>query len=155
MALSICPPFTRETALAKVRAAEDAWNSRDPEVVARAYTENSRWRNRAEFFEGRRSIVESLRRKWSRELDYRLIKELWTFDLDRISVRFQYEWHDDSGNWFRSCGNEQWEFDDDGLMRRREASINDVPIKEVDRKFFWNSPGPRPPDHPGLSELGM
>ena len=155
MALSICPPFTRETAIAKVRAAEDAWNSRDPETVSRAYNENSRWRNRAEFFEGRRAIVEFLRRKWTRELDYRLIKELWAFNANRISVRFQYEWHDDSGNWFRSYGNEQWEFDDDRLMRRREASINDVPISDDQRRFFWKSPGPRPFDHPGLSELGM
>jgi len=155
MALSIRPPFTLETAIAKVRAAEDAWNSRDPETVSRAYSENSRWRNRAEFFEGRRATVEFLQRKWARELDYRLIKELWAFHDNRISVRFQYEWHDDSGNWFRSYGNEQWEFDDDGLMRRREASINDVPISDNQRKFFWKSPGPRPPGHPGLSELGM
>ena len=155
MAASLCPPFTRETAIAKVRAAEDAWNHRDPEVVSRAYSENSRWRNRAEFFEGRRAIVEFLRRKWARELDYRLIKELWAFTADRIAVRFQYEWHDDSGNWYRSYGNEQWEFDGDGLMRRREASINDVPISENQRKFSWTSPGPRPPSHPGLSELGM
>lgn len=155
MALSIRPPFTLETAIAKVRAAENAWNSRDPETVSRAYNENSRWRNRAEFIEGRRAIVEFLRRKWARELDYRLIKELWAFNANRISVRFQYEWHDDSGNWFRSYENEQWEFDDDGLMRRREASINDVPISDNQRKFFWKSPGPRPPDHPGLSELRM
>jgi uncharacterized protein len=155
MASPILPPFTLETALAKVRAAEDAWNSRDPVTVSRAYTEDSRWRNRAEFFEGRAAIVEFLRRKWARELDYRLIKELWTFHLNRISVRFQYEWHDDSGNWFRSHGNEQWEFDNQGLMRRREASINDVPIKEGDRRFFWKSRGPRPSDHPGLSEMGM
>jgi len=155
MASSICPPFTLETAIAKVRAAEDAWNSRDPETVSRAYSENSRWRNRAEFFEGRRAIVEFLQRKWTRELDYRLIKELWAFHANRISVRFQYEWHDDSGNWFRSYGNEQWEFDDDGLMRRREASINDVPIGDNQRKFFWKSPGPRPQDHPGLSEPAL
>ena len=155
MASSIRPPFTWQTAIAKVRGAEDAGNSHDPETVSRAYSENSRWRNRAEFFEGRRAIVEFLQRKWARELDYRLIKELWTFHANRISVRFQYEWHDDSGNWFRSHGNEQWEFDDDGLMRRREASINDVPIKESDRRFLWKSPGPRPPDHPGLSALGM
>ncbi|HJU11580.1 MAG TPA: nuclear transport factor 2 family protein [Candidatus Binataceae bacterium] len=155
MPTSIRPPFTLETAIAKVRSAEDAWNSRDPEVVSRAYSESSRWRNRAEFFEGRAAIIDFLRRKWARELDYRLIKELWAFQPNRISVRFQYEWHDDSGNWFRSYGNEQWEFDDDGLMRRREASINDVPIVERDRRFFWKSPGPRPPDHPGLSELSM
>jgi uncharacterized protein len=151
----IRPPFTAETAIGKVRTAEDAWNSRDPETVSRAYSENSKWRNRAEFFEGRRAIVEFLRRKWDRELDYRLIKELWAFQSNRISVRFQYEWHDDSGNWFRSYGNEQWEFDDDGLMRRREASINDVPIEERERRFFWTSPGPRPSDHPALSEMGM
>jgi nuclear transport factor 2 (NTF2) superfamily protein len=155
MASPIRPPFTVETAIAKVRAAEDAWNSRDPEAVSRAYSENSQWRNRAEFFTGRRAIVEFLRRKWARELDYRLIKQLWAFNANRISVRFQYEWHDDSGHWFRSYGNEQWEFDDDGLMRRREASINDVLLKEGDRRFFWPSPGPRPLDHPGLSELGM
>ena len=155
MAVSFCPPFTLETAIAKVRAAEDAWNSRDPQTVSRAYSEQSRWRNRAEFFEGRPAIVEFLKRKWARELDYRLIKELWAFHNNRISVRFQYEWHDDSGNWYRSYGNEQWEFDDDGLMRRREASINDVPIKESDRRFFWHSPGPRPAGHPGLTELGM
>ena len=155
MALSICPPFTLESAISKVRAAEDAWNGRDPETVSRAYSEHSRWRNRAEFFEGRPAIVEFLKRKWSRELDYRLINELWAFLGNRIAVRFQYEWHDDSGNWYRSYGNEQWEFDDDGLMRRREASINDVPIRESDRTFFWQSPGPRPASHPGLSELGM
>jgi uncharacterized protein len=136
-----------------VRTAEDAWNSRDPESVSRAYSEDSKWRNRVEFFEGRRAIIEFLRRKWARELDYRLIKELWAFHNHRISVRFQYEWHDDSGNWFRSYGNEQWEFADDGLMRRREASINDVPIKEGERRFFWQSPGPRPADHPGLSDI--
>jgi nuclear transport factor 2 (NTF2) superfamily protein len=154
MASPIRPPFTLQTATAKVRAAEDAWNSREPETVSRAYSENSRWRNRAEFFEGRPAIVEFLRRKWARELDYRLIKELWAFSINRISVRFQYEWHDDSGNWFRSYGNEQWEFDDDGLMRRREASINDVPIKEADRKFLWSA-GPRPIHHPGLTEMGL
>src|SRR6516162_207606 len=144
MPSSIRPPFTLESAIAKVRAAEDAWNSRDPETVSRAYSENSRWRNRAEFFEGRRAIVEFLQRKWARELDYRLIKELWAFHANHISVRFQYEWHDDSGNWFRSYGNEQWEFDDDGLMRRREASINDVPSDVGERKFFWKAPAPRP-----------
>jgi nuclear transport factor 2 (NTF2) superfamily protein len=154
MASPIRPPFTLQTATAKVRAAEDAWNSREPETVSRAYSENSRWRNRAEFFEGRPAIIEFLRRKWARELDYRLIKELWAFSTNRISVRFQYEWHDDSANWFRSYGNEQWEFDDDGLMRRREASINDVPIKEADRKFLWSA-GPRPLDHAGLTEMGL
>lgn len=134
--------------------AEDAWNTRDPERVAGAYMENSRWRNRAEFFEGRAAIAAFLRRKWARELEYRLIKEVWAFAGNRIAVRFQYEYHDDSGNWFRAYGNEQWEFDENGLMRRREASINDVPIKESERKFFWPL-GPRPADHPGLTELGM
>jgi len=135
--------------------AEDAWNTRDPERVAGAYTEDSRWRNRAEFFQGRGAIVEFLRRKWARELDYRLIKEIWAFHGNHIAVRFQYEFHDDSGNWFRAYGNEQWEFDDEGLMRRREASINDVPIRADDRRFLWQPLGPRPPDHPGLSQLGM
>ena len=149
------PPFTIETATQKVRMAEDAWNSRDPERVALGYSEDSRWRNRAEFFQGRKAIVEFLRRKWARELDYRLIKELWAFHDNRIAVRFQYEWHDDSNSWFRSCGNEQWEFDESGLMRRREASINDVPITPADRLFDWTAPGPRPADHPGLSALGL
>lgn len=148
------PPFTAETAAAKARAAEDAWNSRDPERVALAYTEDSRWRNRAEFFSGRPAIIAFLRRKWARELDYRLIKEVWAFTDARIAVRFAYEWHDDSGAWFRSHGNEQWEFTDQGLMCRREASINDVPIAEAERRFRWAS-GPRPADHPGLSALGM
>jgi nuclear transport factor 2 (NTF2) superfamily protein len=134
--------------------AEDAWNTRDPQRVAQAYTEESRWRNRAEFFSGRAAIVAFLQRKWAKELEYRLIKELWAFHENRIAVRFQYEWHDDSGNWFRAYGNEQWEFDDNGLMRRREASINDVPIVEADRKFHWPA-GPRPADHPGLTALGM
>jgi len=134
--------------------AEDAWNSRDPERVALAYTEDSRWRNRAEFLHGRTAIVEFLRRKWARELDYRLIKELWAFHGSRIAVRFQYEWHDDSSSWYRAYGNEQWEFDESGLMRRREASINDVPIPESARRFHWPA-GPRPAEHPGLSELGM
>jgi uncharacterized protein len=149
------PPFTLETATQKVRMAEDAWNSRDPERVAGAYTEDSRWRNRAEFFQGRAEIVAFLRRKWAREIDYRLIKELWAFHQNRIAVRFQYEWRDDSGHWFRSYGNEQWEFDDAGLMRRREASINDVAIADSDRKFHWTSPAARPTDHPGLTELGL
>jgi len=148
------PPFDDETAAQKARMAEDAWNTRDPERVAGAYTENSRWRNRAEFFEGRAAIVAFLKRKWARELDYRLIKEVWAFHGNHIAVRFQYEYHDDSGNWFRAYGNEQWEFDENGLMQRREASINDVPIKESDRKFLWPL-GPRPADHPGLTELGM
>jgi hypothetical protein len=134
--------------------AEDAWNTRDPERVAQAYSEDSRWRNRAEFFAGRPAIVEFLRRKWARELEYRLIKELWGFLGDRISVRFQYEWRDDSGNWYRAHGNEQWEFDAAGLMRRRDASINDVLIREADRRFRWPQ-GPRPAAHPGLSELGL
>ena len=134
--------------------AEDAWNTRDPERVAGAYTANSRWRNRSEFFDGRAAIVAFLKRKWARELDYRLIKEVWAFTGNRIAVRFQYEYHDEAGNWFRAYGNEQWEFDENGLMRRREASINDVPIKEGERKFLWPL-GPRPADHPGLTDLGM
>jgi nuclear transport factor 2 (NTF2) superfamily protein len=148
------PPFTRETSVLKVRMAEDAWNTRDPGRVSLAYTEDSRWRNRAEFFSGREAIVAFLKRKWARELDYRLIKELWAFTGDRIAVRFVYEWRDDSGHWYRSHGNEQWEFDADGLMRRREASINDVPITEEGRKFRWTH-GPRPADHSGLTELGL
>ena len=149
------PPFTLDTAKQKVRMAEDAWNTRDPERVAGAYTEDSRWRNRAEFLQGHEAIVAFLRRKWSKELDYRLIKEIWAFHENHIAVRFQYEWHDDSGNWFRAYGNEQWEFDENGLMRRREASINDVPIRAEDRKFLWQPLGPRPADHPGLTELGL
>lgn len=148
------PPFTFETATQKVRMAEDAWNTREPERVASAYSEDSVWRNRAEFFQGRAAIVEFLKRKWARERDYRLIKELWGFHRDRIAVRFQYEFHDGSGNWFRAYGNEQWEFDANGLMRRREASINDVVIREDARRFRWLL-GPRPADHPGLTELGM
>jgi len=148
------PPFTLQSAIEKVRLAEDAWNSREPERVALAYSEDSRWRNRAEFVDGRAEIVAFLRRKWSRELDYRLIKELWAFGEDRIAVRFAYECHDDSGNWFRSYGNENWEFDADGLMRRRIASINDLPIPESERRFHWPL-GRRPDDHPGLSDLGL
>ncbi len=148
------PPFTLETAAQKVRMAEDAWNTRDPERVAGAYTVDSQWRNRAEFPKGRAEIVAFLTRKWARELDYRLIKELWTFGGNRIAVRFAYEWHDDSGHWFRSYGNENWEFDEAGLMQRRFASINDKPIPESERKFFWPS-GPRPLDHAGLSDLGL
>jgi nuclear transport factor 2 (NTF2) superfamily protein len=148
------PPFTAETAAHKARGAEDAWNTRDCESVALAYTEDSIWRNRAEFLTGRQEIVAFLRRKWARELDYRLIKEVWTFAGNRIAVRFAYEWHDDSGYWFRSYGNENWEFDRNGLMCRRIASINDLPIAETDRKFRWPL-GPRPDDHPGLSELGL
>jgi nuclear transport factor 2 (NTF2) superfamily protein len=146
------PPFTQESAIQKVRLAEDAWNSRDPEKVALAYTLDSRWRNRSEFVNGRQEIIAFLARKWAKELDYRLIKELWAFTGDRIAVRFAYEWHDDSGNWYRSYGNENWEFNDDGLMRVRFASINDHPIKESNRKYRW-SLGRRPDDHPGLSEL--
>ncbi|WP_406101486.1 nuclear transport factor 2 family protein [Streptomyces sp. NBC_01003] len=148
------PPFTRETAIEKVRLAEDGWNSRSPQKVALAYSEDSRWRNRAEFVTGRDAIVEFLSRKWNRELDYRLIKELWAFDGHRIAVRFAYEWHDDSGHWFRSYGNENWEFDDDGLMRTRHASINDLPIEESERKYRWPL-GRRPDDHPGLTDLGL
>ncbi len=148
------PPFTAETAAQKARMAEDAWNSRDPERVSLAYTEDSAWRNRSEFFSGRAAIVEFLTRKWAKERDYRLIKEVWAFHENRIAARFAYEYRDENGAWFRAHGNEQWEFDEAGLMRRREASINDVPIKENERKFLWPS-GPRPGDHPGLSELGL
>ncbi len=148
------PPFTRESAIEKVRRAEDAWNSCDPARVSLAYTEDSRWRNRSEFFAGRAAIVEFLTRKWQQENGYRLIKELWAYTDNRISVRFQYEWHDADQNWFRAHGNEQWEFDANGLMRRREASINDVPIAAEERLFLWPK-GPRPVDHPGLSELGL
>jgi hypothetical protein len=145
------PPFTLETARQKVRMAEDAWNSRDPERVSLAYTEDSRWRNRAEFVEGRAAIVAFLTRKWEKEHDYRLIKDLWAFTDNRIAVRFQYEWHDAGGTWFRSYGNEQWEFDAQGLMQRREASINDVAIAAADRRFHWTVPGARPLDVPGLA----
>ena len=148
------PPFDREAAVTKVRMAEDAWNTRDPEKVAGAYTEDSRWRNRAEFLDGRAEIVAFLTRKWARELDYRLIKEMWAFGENRIAVRFAYEWHDDSGSWFRSYGNENWEFDANGLMARRHASINDLPIDEDDRLFRWPQ-GRRPDDHPGMSDLGL
>jgi nuclear transport factor 2 (NTF2) superfamily protein len=147
------PPFTRESALEKVRLAEDGWNSRNPEKVSLAYTPESAWRNRAEFCTGREEIVRFLARKWARELDYRLIKELWAFDGNRIAVRYAYEWHDDSGNWFRSYGNENWEFDEQGLMQRRFACINDLPINQADRKFHWPL-GRRPDDHPGLTEMG-
>ena len=148
------PPFTLETAAQKVRMAEDGWNTRDPARVAQAYTPDSRWRNRAEFLQGREAIEAFLRRKWARELDYRLIKELWAFRESRIAVRFAYEWHDDSGKWFRSYGNENWEFNAEGLMQRRIASINDAPIAEADRRYRWAA-GPRPVDHPSLSELGF
>jgi len=148
------PPFQQETAVQKVRLAEDAWNSRDPERVALAYSEDSRWRNRAEFIHGRAEIVAFLKRKWSKELDYRLIKELWAWHENRIAVRFAYEWHDDSGSWFRSYGNENWEFDELGLMRVRHASINDLPIRESERRYHW-ALGQRPDEHPSLSELGF
>jgi nuclear transport factor 2 (NTF2) superfamily protein len=149
------PPFTRDTALVKVRGAEDGWNTRDPKRVALAYTVDSQWRNRAEFPRGREEIIAFLTRKWARELQYRLIKELWAFEGNRIAVRFAYEWCDDSKNWFRSYGNENWEFDEHGLMRRRYASINDLPIAESECKFHWDQAGPRPADHPGLSDLGL
>ncbi|SDW67012.1 hypothetical protein SAMN04487960_103433 [Marinobacter mobilis] len=148
------PPFTRESAIEKVRLAEDGWNSRDPAKVSLAYTVDTQWRNRAEFANGRHQVEEFLTRKWNRELDYRLIKELWTHTDNRIAVRYAYEWHDDSSNWFRSYGNENWEFDTNGLMKRRFACINDSPIIESDRLFHWPL-GRRPDDHPGLSELGL
>jgi uncharacterized protein len=148
------PPFTKETAAQKVRMAEDAWNTRDPERVALAYTPDSTWRNRSEFIQGRDQIVAFLQRKWRKELDYRLIKELWVTDGNRIAVRFAYEWHDDGGFWYRSYGNENWEFSENGLMQRRIASINDLPIAESDRKYHWPL-GRRPDDHPGLSDLGL
>ena len=148
------PPFTAESAARKARAAEDAWNRRDPAAVALAYTPDSAWRNRSEFFAGREAIVAFLERKWAKEREYRLIKEVWAFTEARIAVRFVYEWHDAAGDWFRSHGNEQWDFAGDGRMRRREASINDVPIAEADRLFRWPA-GPRPADHPGLTELGL
>jgi uncharacterized protein len=149
------PPFTHESALQKVRAAEDGWNGRNPERVALAYSPESRWRNRAEFLQGREAIAAFLTRKWARELDYRLIKELWAWSEVRIAVRFAYEWHDDSGHWYRSYGNENWAFDAQGLMHTRHASINDLPISAEQRKFFWSAPGPRPTEHPGLTELGL
>ena len=148
------PPFTQETAIEKVRLAEDSWNTRDPGQVALGYTEDSRWRNRAEFATGRAEIIAFLERKWTRELDYRLIKELWAFGGNRIAVRFAYEWHDDSGNWFRSYGNENWEYNNEGVMHLRYACINDLPIAETERKYHWPL-GRRPDDHPGLSDLGL
>jgi nuclear transport factor 2 (NTF2) superfamily protein len=148
------PPFTAETAAQKARMAEDAWNSRDPQRVSLAYTSDSSWRNRAEFIQGREQIVEFLTRKWARELDYRLIKEVWAFGDNRIAVRFAYEWHDDSDQWFRSYGNENWEFSEQGLMRQRHASINDLPIRADQRLFHWPA-GRRPDDHPGLTQLGL
>ncbi len=153
-AVVLAPPFTRETAIQKIRLAEDAWNSRDPQRVAQVYTHDSQWRNRAEFVTGREQIVAFLTRKWTRELEYRLIKELWAFDGARIAVRFAYESHDDSGQWYRSYGNENWEFNAEGLMVRRYASINDLPIRQSDRLFHWPT-GRRPDDHPGLSDLGL
>lgn len=148
------PPFTLETAIQKVRMAENAWNTRDTEKVALAYTPDSVWRNRAECFTGRDAIIAFLKRKWAKELDYRLIKEVWAFNENRIAVRFAYEWHDDANNWFRAYGNENWEFAENGQMKLRIASINDVPIKEKDRKYHWPL-GPRPENHPGLSDLGL
>lgn len=148
------PPFTLETAIQKIRGAEDGWNSRDPERVSLVYTPDSLWRNRAEFVRGRVEIVEFLKRKWARELDYRLIKELWAFTDNRLAVRFAYEWHDDSGHWFRSYGNENWQFNENGLLHNRHASINDMPISDSERKFHWPL-GRRPDDHPGLSDLGF
>jgi nuclear transport factor 2 (NTF2) superfamily protein len=148
------PPFTREAAIQKVRMAEDGWNNRDPERVALVYTLDSQWRNRAEFPVGREQIIAFLSRKWAREHEYRLIKELWAYEGNRIAVRFAYEWHNDNGEWFRSYGNENWEFDENGLMQRRYASINDLPIKETERKFHWPQ-GRRPDEHPGLTDLGL
>ena len=148
------PPFTRETAIQKIRMAEDGWNSRDPQRISLAYTMDSQWRNRAEFPKGREQIVEFLNHKWAKELDYRLVKELWAFDGNRIAVRFAYEWHDEAGAWFRSYGNENWQFNAQGLMELRYASINDLPIKESERKFFWPL-GRRPDEHASLSELGL
>ncbi len=148
------PPFDRDGAIEKIRLAEDGWNSREPQRVSLAYSVDSEWRNRAEIFRGRAAIVEFLQRKWARELDYRLIKELWVYRDNRIAVRFAYEWHDDSGHWYRSYGNENWEFNDAGLMQRRIASINDLPIAETERKYHWPL-GRRPDDHPGLAELGL
>lgn len=149
------PPFTKDSATKKVRLAENSWNSRDPLVVAQAYTLESCWRNREQFIQGRDEIQSFLKSKWEKELNYRLIKELWTYGDNRIAVRFQYEYHDKSGNWFRAHGNELWEFSENGLMHRREASINDVSIEVSERKFLWEKPGPRPEDYPGLSELGL
>ena len=149
------PPFTRQSAIEKIRKAEDAWNTCDPAKVALAYTTDSHWRNRSEFLKGRPAIVEFLTRKWQKESEYQLIKELWAFTDDRIAVRFAYEWRDGGGAWYRAYGNENWLFNENGLMRQRHASINDVPIREEERKFFWDRPAPRPADHPGLSDLGL
>jgi uncharacterized protein len=147
------PPYNYETAIQKVRAAEDGWNTCDPNRVCLAYSPDSRWRNRSEFLVGRPAIIDFLKRKWSRELEYRLIKELWAFTDSRIAVRFAYEWHDDSGQWFRSYGNENWYFDAAGLMQERHASINDLPIEAAERRYYWDRSGPRPSDHPGLTQL--
>lgn len=155
MTLALVPPFTEESARRKVRLAEDAWNSRDVARVALAYSPDSRWRNRSEFLHGRDAIREFLTRKWAKELDYRLIKELWAYAPARIAVRFQYEWRDNTGQWYRAYGNENWEFDAQGLMSWRQASINDVPLTDGERRFHWPAPGPRPASHPGLSELGL
>ncbi len=155
MSNPLVPPFTFETATRKVRMAEDAWNSREPERIALAYTPDTRWRNRDEFLEGRESITAFLRRKWEKERDYRLIKELWAFGRSRLAVRFQYEWCNAAGDWFRAYGNENWEFDESGLMRWRQASINDVSIKASERLFLWDAPGSRPEEHPGLTDLGV
>jgi nuclear transport factor 2 (NTF2) superfamily protein len=152
---ALLPPFTLETARLKVRFAEDAWNSRDTARIARAYTLDSNWRHRTEFLQGRENIEALLARKWMHEIDYRLVKELWGFRENRMAVRFAYEWHDRDNQWFRSYGNENWEFDEQGLMRRRLASVNDARITLEDRRFFWDAPGPRPADHPGLTELGF
>jgi hypothetical protein len=149
------PPYTRETAIQKIRGAENGWNTCDPELVSHVYTQECYWRNRSEFVRGRAEIVAFLTRKWTKELDYRLIKELWAFTENRISVRFAYEWRDDASNWFRSYGNENWEFAANGLMQRRLASINDLPIHEAERQFHWDRSGPRPPEHKGLSDLGL
>lgn len=154
-ASALTPPFTLDTAIAKVRAGENLWNTRDPQRVALGYTADSRWRNRSTFLRGREQIVEFLTDKWARELEYRLIKEIWAFGDERIAVRFAYEYHDETGQWYRAYGNENWEFDADGLMAVRHASINDVPISATDRLFGWDRSGPRPEDHPGLSELGL
>lgn len=151
---SLLPPFTRESAIQKVRLAEDNWNTRDPKKVCLGYSIDCNWRNRAEFINGRQDIISFLTRKWEKELDYRLIKELWSFDGARIAVRFAYEWHDDSGNWYRSYGNENWQFNTDGLNMQRYACINDLPIKESERLYHWPL-GKRPDDHPGLTELGL
>lgn len=153
--IALVPPFTHDTAVAKVRAGEDLWNTRDPQRVALAYTPESWWRNRSQFAKGRAQIIEFLTAKWQREIDYRLIKELWAFGGDRIAVRFAYEYRDASGDWYRAYGNENWEFAADGLMKTRHASINDVPISEDERLFAWDIAGPRPADHPGLSDLGL